>query len=281
MPTIYLSDELRDQIADFSVGFILVDRSNPLGSRPLGSGTFVTIGGVKGILTAAHVVRELRRHREVGVVLFSSHLKIQAVTFAPADAIAVNVGNKDDENGPDLAFLRLPPIAEKSIESSVVHFNFDKRSSQMTPVPVGAGWLVYMAAGVVAEKTEAPALNAGSGVISTVVSALLTPGYLSKEVTGNQGFDLFDLNLEFADEGFRPKSFGGMSGGAVWAVKYALDGKAIVDKAIMGVIFYEREDNSGRLVVRLHGPKGIYGALATLVVEQFQEAGTVGDEGKV
>src|SRR5258708_4459983 len=71
--TIKLDDSFTGPVCDYSVGFLKFRREgNREIGEPAGTGTFVKLGRVYGILTAAHVLKELDPQSTVGLVRFPS-----------------------------------------------------------------------------------------------------------------------------------------------------------------------------------------------------------------
>jgi hypothetical protein len=69
--TIKIDDSFTDPACNFCVGFLrfgVEDKRETAG--PAGTGTFVKLGNVCGILTAAHVLRPMRSNETVGLVRF-------------------------------------------------------------------------------------------------------------------------------------------------------------------------------------------------------------------
>lgn len=60
--------QAREQIRWYMIGFVLLSAQGNIEiAESAGSGTLVTINGVKGILTAAHVVEKISKQQEVGL----------------------------------------------------------------------------------------------------------------------------------------------------------------------------------------------------------------------
>ncbi len=123
-----------DEVADFTVGFATLSTS---GGRqdadPAGSGALVTVRSVRGILTAAHVLKRLPNQGEVGLVRFP---RVQSVT----QRLTIDMGHAEkltlaaDVNGPegpDIGFLRLSPVDAETINARNVFFNLGKRQASV------------------------------------------------------------------------------------------------------------------------------------------------------
>lgn len=104
-----LYDGAKARISSSMVGFL--DISDPPRRFPcLGSGTLARIGTVCGIVTAAHVSEGLRRPDQVvGLAQFVG-ARQQAAKLSMEHVRDVTLGNPPwIKDGPDLAFLVLPP----------------------------------------------------------------------------------------------------------------------------------------------------------------------------
>jgi hypothetical protein len=70
---IKIDDSFTQSVCDYSVGFLTFKRSgNKEIAEPAGTGTFVKLGKVHGILTAGHVLQPMGSKEVVGLVRFPS-----------------------------------------------------------------------------------------------------------------------------------------------------------------------------------------------------------------
>jgi hypothetical protein len=98
-------------IASFTVGFVKLSvRDRVEHADCAGSGTLVSIGRVRGVLTAAHVLEHLPDKGEVAIVEFlgeTIHYRKRVIDMAGAKKIKIG-GEACAPDGPDLGFVRLP-----------------------------------------------------------------------------------------------------------------------------------------------------------------------------
>lgn len=94
----------------------------------LGSGTLVELAGVRGIVTAAHVLKALQEQDHVGIVRFGGGLNNQRLRLSVEllDSVAIG-GEEAGEAGPDIAFIRLPP--EETLASTNVFYSPEAHSA--------------------------------------------------------------------------------------------------------------------------------------------------------
>src|SRR3972149_9263443 len=100
------------EIANFTIGLCKVSNvPNGADAVSAGSGTLVSVGSIDGILTAAHVLKNLPDQGEVGLIPFSIQPPVaQSKTIDMALARKVTISTDGPSpTGPDLGFLRLPP----------------------------------------------------------------------------------------------------------------------------------------------------------------------------
>jgi hypothetical protein len=83
---------------------------------------------------------------------------------------------------------------------------------------------------------------------------------LDFEVTGGPGFDL-------------PSSFGGASGGALWRFYYVMKDNVptVVDRRLIGVLFYQSLSSEGKRVISCHGPTSVYSAVPAAISKRWPE----------
>jgi hypothetical protein len=105
--------QLRDfKIFPSTVGFFVKDKDR-LQSK--GSGTFVGLGKLRGILTCAHVIEAIKHQSEVHLAIASARQITKSFVLNVKDYCDfLNFGPSYTANGPDLGFLKLPiPFFDK------------------------------------------------------------------------------------------------------------------------------------------------------------------------
>ncbi len=94
------------QLGRHTIGFVVPERGR---ARPLGSGTLISFGRLEGILTAAHVLDEVKKVDEIGLLAFPvrpTQSQRSRLHFKHVDWVKI-AKEPYSERGPDLAFLKL------------------------------------------------------------------------------------------------------------------------------------------------------------------------------
>lgn len=236
---------LRD---DYGVAFV------KLGDGPLeiwGSGTLVTVGGRRGILTADHVVTALQGLRWVGLLCPNRRNETTLCPrFGTADAAAVRIGNASmTEDGPDLAVLFPPPDVIGTLAAHKSHYNLDLRQAQMLDSPPEIDSGTWLLAGAAAEWVErAGEDNPPWFDFKVGRTAIGPPMFVG-------GYDYVDAGSLESAETDSPRSYGGFSGGALWQV---IESDGEVTSLLSGVAFFQSEKRSGVRRIRCHFRRSIY-----------------------
>jgi hypothetical protein len=233
----------------------------------IGSGTFVLIDGIAGILTAQHVTQLLDKSAQLGLILVEEEhsftIDVQHLTIVElTDRITPG-------NGPDLAFIQLPLARVLQIKPyrSFWNLSVDREAILTNPPPHNAG--VWFVCGVPDERTSIEPSTAGFGRIMSFNGFCGAGGPSSEYEKDN--YDYFDFDVEYKDTEDIPTNFGGVSGGALWQVILRGPSPARLEPArymFCGVPFYQSELRQRRRIIRCHGRKSIYDALFQMVKEK-------------
>jgi hypothetical protein len=167
------------------------------------------------------------------------------VTFGPGAERAL---------GPDLTLLALPDEAIERIEAHKVFLDVSKRRESMLddPIDLDVGMWGVAGAPLAASKTTPQEATMYMGPYFSGVEA----------VAEREGFDYFDIGVNYATNPDAPASFAGVSGGGLWRVllvpaaggTVSWDGKPRLE----GVAFFETEVVADRRYIRCHGTKSVY-----------------------
>jgi hypothetical protein len=238
-----------------------------------GSGTLVTIDGVRGILTAGHVVRNWhdsqpknQHSKHLGIVPDRRASALIEEPLAHFDSFVTEP--RDSETfGPDLAFVRIPS------PSGFLRTLLAKKSFCDLTGPGVTNRMVFItrtspmaSCGVVAEKTER---SNGRITINQYVLLGTEPQLFERD-----GYDYVDLRSRRSLEPKTPNSFGGVSGSGLWRFSLARLSESEIkpfDFQLAGVAFYQLLDtDDGIVTVRFHGPRSIYEQLLPKVRTRFR-----------
>jgi len=256
--------EVASDLSNYSVSFVefYEDSDQEYGDLK-GSGTLVLVEGKHAILTADHVIKELQRSREIGIIL-GSMVRPQRHRFTIdmeselIEVISIARGNIESI-GPDLGILYIfDPDKINTISSIKSFYNLSKRSNQVLLHPVSVDKGCWYICGMVAEFTTDAPPEPGYKVIK-IFRGICDSGI----VTNEQQRDNFDYLDFMVDENIKaPQDFKGISGGGLWQVTFDKDqnGKPIVtDRILSGVAFYQSDLENNRRIIRCHGRRSIYG----------------------
>jgi hypothetical protein len=265
-----LVKEFHADCIDFTVGFARSISRTPKARQPAdvvlaGSGTLVSVGGVRAILTAAHVLTRLPDDETIGLIL-PTRLSIARVR--PLVTIDMNAAKKvvfgdgkDKPDGPDLGLLLLPDSYWSMFPSGKIFFNLSKRREQMLNAPHEIKRGVWCLCGMVGEWTNQPTSTdprdhgTFAGIfMPTVITSVRDEGE----------FDYFSIQAANNPSYEGPNRFGGCSGGGLWqGIVYEKDDGTleIRETLLSGVAYYESDWEEGRNTVTCHGRKSIYGSI--------------------
>jgi len=255
LPESVCENIVRD-IGSFSVALFGI--SNSTGDERLtfcGSGTLVSSGDFRYILTATHVwTKKLRAAEQLALTFVegaSHRFAIDTQTVTPD--ISFGPGAME-EWGPDFCFLRIPPAYVGRIEVYKTFYNLDKRREHALTSQL--------------ERDAGPCVLMGSpselfDELSDKHANWQFPGWFSRiqDVHSREGFDYLDVGVDLSLSEI-PSSFGGVSGGGLWQVligRSTQTGDFLWKRNLEGVAFYASPAVAGRRIIRCHGRHSIYG----------------------
>ena len=248
---IVIDHSLTQSVCNYSVGFLRFERDGKMErAMPAGTGTFVKRGKVYGILTAGHVLHRMGENEIVGLVRFPGvqpALQNFRLDLNRTDRIVTWNGNECD--APDIAFLKIPEVDGRNLEAAgAVYYNLalprvfgvKKREHRMSKC--------HAVVGVVGEWTEMGPAQFAKG-LKVDVGGLFGAVKTLREFTEKET-DLLEAEIDHAGSPRAPKSYGGVSGGALWELHVELDTQlkpVEVNKRLIGVAF--RQTLNHRLVI--------------------------------
>ena len=247
-----IMEQLRYSIlSDSHVTFLNGDESE---QQVLGSGTLVSIGDTTAILTADHVLAELRDPIRV---LFPSRLDDSpGSTPGPPRTLRYskkrNVARgRNGARGPDLGLL---VVLKSDVPHAKEFYSLTKHANHVLTDPRPSdegGWVLV---GAPAEWTAVDESHAGFATVKE--QRVLIGATDVRTEFERDGFDYIDI-VANSDAG--PTSFGGCSGGGLWQVGLAKTKSGEIDvhdPILSGVAFYQR--GSPPHTVTCHGRRSVY-----------------------
>jgi len=226
----------------------------------IGSGTLVKIGEVYGVLTAQHVVAELKGDYLLGLTAAregeTHSFKAQKSSIGVIE-IASPVS---EEYGPDLGFIVLSDWDDVStIKASRLFYDLSHDSDEWSadPPPLDSG--IWFACGAHGERFERIFPEAGFDKVVSFQD-FCGAGGINRSYK-KEGFDYLEMDIEFSEERGMPHSFGGMSGGGLWQVTISRSPEGILAPSrffFSGLIFYQGVTGDGVRFLRCHGRQSVY-----------------------
>jgi hypothetical protein len=248
-----------ERLGQHSVGFVRII-GNEDDAIIAGSGTLVTVGPQRAILTADHVLDELPSSGNIWLVRCREGWTQPHRFSIDASAVRKITAGKASHtaDGPDLGLLVLAPSDVARLEATQTFYNLDKRRAQaldgakLTPY----GWALF---GMIHEKTiESPPQNRFTRVKGFNGSVLF--GVEPTERRGTD-FDYLDFVALYNEHYTGPESYQGASGGGLWQLDYgqAPDGTVSVTSAVLsGVAYFESPRAGNTRTIYCHGRRSIY-----------------------
>lgn len=226
--------------------------------RPIGSGTFVSVGDTYGIVTAHHVAELLAEPFALGLGIAregEEHaMRVERHSLQIEEVAIPEI----EEYGPDLAFITLLDGNDvATVKASKLFHALDRDRDELLsrPPPDDAG--VWFYCGTPEERTVAEDSEKGFLGLLTFQDLCLAGGPSVSCERGN--YDYFDLDSDKDNEG--PSSYSGMSGGGLWQVTISQseEGSPTPGRYLFsGVSFYQGSRSDGTRFMRCHGRKSVY-----------------------
>ena len=246
-----------DFLVDCFIGFVKPEGDD---ANFVGSGTLVSVGNTKAILTADHVLKALPGTGPVGLALPTRFdVQVHSLKIQMDYVKKVRVGRgKEEAEGPDIGLLILPGRVSSLIPSTKTFYNLTKRCTRVLDDPLPINTDTWVLSGVAGEWTKDVAPEAGFAKVKGF-RAIMGLGVVSKEY--EQGdFDYLEFVAKYSAAYEGPNQFGGFSGGGLWHVP--LDEEcgqiAVKDHVLSGVAFWQSPIVDDERTIRCHGRKSIY-----------------------
>jgi hypothetical protein len=244
-------------VGRFTIGFVTTgDNQSP---ASLGSGTLIRFGKVGGVLTCAHVIQELEKQDEIGLMgmpVRADQVQRLRVERRLTDFLSLS-DQPWSECGKDIGFVKLPDPTMAAIERVASVLDGETQLNRALESVADDVREIAVLAGILDERTAPPVLV--GEVITTAFNATLTPGILHQMVEFD-GMDRVRLQPVYGTGAVRATCFKGTSGGGLWKVLVSRSDNSFIQSRLFGIAYYEREIES-ELQVICHGPRSIYSRL--------------------
>jgi hypothetical protein len=270
-----LVENVSRDISDFVIGFVklreikseretMSEEDAELG----GSGTLVQIDETSGILTAHHVLENLPRTGEIGLIIptrFSPQLHRVTLKSELLRRVEIARGPTASE-GPDLGLLILPPTEVGPLKAMKSFYNLSLRSERMIDYPPSRDEGLWFLCGFAGELTSDEPPERGYARVKAF-HGMVGVGWVKKEYRAGD-FDYIDFEAHYGGINEPPESFGGFSGGGLWQVPLirnkdrTLQAKELL---LSGVAFYESGRIDDLCLIKCHGRRSVYGQIINAI----------------
>jgi hypothetical protein len=254
-------------LAHYNVGFA---KLGPSAVSFIGSGTFIQFGSVFGILTADHVLDAILSYDRVGLVCLPVRsMQPQRLTMEKSEIDYIRLGQQPYTiDGPDLAFIWLPPQLHTTLQASVSFVNGDSQRADFRAGVRFSEQRADFVTGGVAEWTAPAEIEGGRHLV--IFKALANAGQIIEDREAN-GLDVMRFQPIPAPDFVLPKSYEGMSGGGLWSLfveKGDDEYFRIIHRKLVGVAYWEDPRESGLHII-CQGPRSVYGKLYEMLVARW------------
>jgi hypothetical protein len=234
------------------------------------SGTFVEVNGVRGVLTAHHVAREVVKPNSrlhLAVASFAHKLQVSSAFFEQ-EVVGDSTGNPKPGSGPDLSFLRILDVGLIGTIAGQKSFLVlaAKDFSFFRPYPKRR--MKWFVAGTPYEFAQSLTPIGTPPTPLTKVSNFVGDAFY-RSITRRDAFDYIKVSVPAGEPTF-PTGYKGVSGGGIWMVPLSIgdehDPATIRYEApfLAGVAFYESPIRRKARVITGHGPDSIYSCVRRL-----------------
>lgn len=250
-----LEDARLKNLARYTVGLVkwIDGNDGPASFTPSGTGTLFRVNGIPGVLTAAHVVENLKKSPWSAIWLIEPGKIARPFVFRMDECEISSIGTPPfNSYGPDLAFFRIPPKTEEWLLSRGVFFDVDSRLNSTSTEPLDT----YVLVGMPKKLYKGP--NPKEYNAEQIV--IFATGHLAVSPPSDDGYDYFDFCFSDCGDFTCLADYEGVSGGAVWALGPTTGPE---DRYIAAVAYYQSDlDTNGRRTIKCHGWNSIYKILA-------------------
>jgi hypothetical protein len=256
-----LTDSICDHISQFSVAILKIFTDSKVEQfKLIGSGTLVIVNSCHAILTAEHVLAQLRGSDQLGLLSsFTGHPHRHKFNQNHIVLHRIAKGDGDSE-GPDLGLIVLPESNIGRLRAEKTFFNIDKRQERFSKGFIKSNRGFWFTCGFPGEFEVDMKPIRGFAAMKGYHGLCGISG-IRKEYD-ESGFDYLEMSIEYDSFNTElPKSFGGVSGSGVWQVPLIKNSEANIEAEeyiLSGVVFYQTRLEGNHRLLRCHGRRTIY-----------------------
>ncbi|MCK4819209.1 hypothetical protein KA005_25780 [bacterium] len=251
-------EEMTKDLLCYLVGLLSVKNTkNGEEVKLIGSGTFITIDGVSGILTAQHVTDALSV-ADLGLIIAEQEHR----PILNSDLYQVIKLRNDNKNSlPDLAFIHLPESTLGTIKAKKSFYNIGTKVESSLQNPLEKDFGVWFICGFPDElKSEGEKSVRGYDSATGFYGLCGATGGVSDEYIENE-FDYIEVPVECGTADKIPSNYGGVSGGSLWQAPLYInenEKRFWGDPVLSGVAFYQSIMENNRRTIKCHARQSIY-----------------------
>jgi hypothetical protein len=239
---------------------LYIDRDGKRQVLHIGSGTYVKIGNIHGILTAQHCTVPLVGKYVLGLsgsLEGSEHKFIVEKSSIEIVEIATPITEKF---GPDLAFIILADWEKtESIKAVKTFLDLLRDKERMLNDPPNPTESISFVCGVPHERMGHALSEVGFEELIEFEDFCFSG--ITADSYQRGGYDYIEIDIGDGNDPNIPTDFGGMSGGALWYVpiRESTNSTSLpFEHFLSGVIFYQGKGEDKRRFIRCHGHRSIY-----------------------
>lgn len=258
--------------------------------QQLRSGVLVEVDRVLGILTAEHVIFDRRFQTASGLWttphLHSEEARDKPTTHFTSTNIQMDLlrcypetpqlDQANPEWGPDLAFIRIPELTKlkESLRAVRNFYGLARDVDDRKQRALDGNDTILAIIGAPGEKSQV-SLTLTDMRGSLELTAFLAAGF---DYRTRGEYDYFDVPVDFESGVKLPKSFVGVSGGAVWRLTNPQNPNMLEfksrDYVLAGIAFYQDLENPEPFI-RGHGPRSLYEKFLPGLRDWLQKPGEI------
>ena len=261
--------DISQQLSWYSTGLIKISQDNRDSETAnlIGSGTFVSIEGLHGILTAQHVSALISDSCDIGLTLSASEEK-HTIDSKYLKIIEVAKSSNPSE-GPDISFIVLPPSDLGTIKVFKSFHNLtQKRKAILNKYPeINLG--IWFICGIPDEATRIENSEKGFDYLKAFRGFCGAAPVDRPTMRGD--YDCLEVDVKCGKDSEGPVSYGGVSGGGLWQIILIQDKNGVIqpkDHILSGLAFYQSDLINRARFIRCHGRHSIYKVAYDKVVEE-------------